>query len=291
METTALLQQLGFGEYESQAYISLLKRNPLNGYELAKASGLPRANIYAVLQKLENRGAVVRLDTPDGARYGPVSPAELLQRLRSSYESVLESTRDALETITAPVQHEQVWNLHGYALMLEHAKSMVDSARTQLLIVLSPELAAALKDNFTSAQLRGVKITNLCTAACAHECGYCRGDIYRYSVSTEKSKRWLVIVQDEEQVLAAEIGALDEETQAVLTRQQILVELISWYVYHSIALASVLGDLGTRTESLLQPDTLAVLASIGPAGIDGPVGWLEAMRRNLDRTKPPAPSV
>ena len=82
-DITVLLQQLGFSEYEARAYLALLQRNPLNGYELAKVSGLPRANVYAVLQKLEDRGAVVRLDMPSGARYAPVTPTELTQRIAS----------------------------------------------------------------------------------------------------------------------------------------------------------------------------------------------------------------
>lgn len=69
-DAATLLQQLGFGDYEARAYVALLQRSPLNGYELAKSSGIPRANIYAVLQKLEERNAVVRLDTPTGSRYG-----------------------------------------------------------------------------------------------------------------------------------------------------------------------------------------------------------------------------
>ena len=259
METIELLQQLGFGEYESQAYIALLKSNPLNGYELAKASGLPRANIYAVLQKLEKRGAVVRLDTPDGAQYGPVAPKDLLWRLRSNYENVLASTRQALESITTPVEHGQVWNVRGYRATLEHAQSLVDSSRRQLLTALSPEEAAALSHNFDAAQQRGVKITNLCTSACHQACEHCRGNIFRYSVTPESDKRWLVIVQDDEQVLAAEVGAGDE-TQAILTGQQILVELVSWYIYHSIGLVTVLSDLGPRTASLLRPETLRVLS-------------------------------
>src|SRR3954447_12862902 len=63
-DTVALLQQLGFGGYEARAYIALLQRNPLNGDELAKASGVPRSNVYTVLQKLEERGAVARLEMP-----------------------------------------------------------------------------------------------------------------------------------------------------------------------------------------------------------------------------------
>lgn len=59
-DTVALLQRLGFGDYEARTYITLLQRRPLSGYELAKSSGVPRSNIYTVLRKLEARGAVVR---------------------------------------------------------------------------------------------------------------------------------------------------------------------------------------------------------------------------------------
>jgi len=285
METIELLQQLGFGDYESQAYIALLKASPLNGYELAKASGLPRANIYAVLQKLEKRGAVIRLDTSEGVEYGPVAPGELLQGLRSNYESTLASAQEALESIRVPAEQEQVWNMRSYGAMLEHARALVDSAQSCVLTALSPQEAAALGDHFQAAQQRGVKITNLCTAACRDECEHCRGNIFRYAVSAQKNKRWLVVVQDEEQVLAGEIGP-EGEALAILTQQQTLVELISWYIYHSIALATVLSDLGERTEELLRPETLAVLASVGPGS-----GWLEHMQQTLARSNPPSQSV
>src|SRR5436853_3685729 len=110
-DATALLQQLGFSEYEARAYLALLQRNPVNGYELAKTSGLPRANIYAVLQKLEERGAIVRLDMPSGARYAPVAPAELTQRIASRFQDVLSTTQQALEELVTPAVAEYVWNI------------------------------------------------------------------------------------------------------------------------------------------------------------------------------------
>ena len=80
-DAISLLRQLGFGEYEAKAYAALLQRHPLNGYELARASGIPRANVYAVLERLEERGAVLRVETPEGTRYSPVPPDELTQGL------------------------------------------------------------------------------------------------------------------------------------------------------------------------------------------------------------------
>ena len=52
-DAVTLLQELGFSEYEACAYQALLQQNPVTGYELAKVSGIPRPNIYPILQKLE----------------------------------------------------------------------------------------------------------------------------------------------------------------------------------------------------------------------------------------------
>src|SRR5215204_79949 len=75
------LQQLGFSEYEIKTYIALLQQHPLNGYALAKASGVPRANIYGVLQKLEERGAVVAVNVAAGVLYSPITPDRLIRLL------------------------------------------------------------------------------------------------------------------------------------------------------------------------------------------------------------------
>ena len=126
-DVTALLQQLGFSEYEARAYLALLQRNPLTGYELAKVSGLPRANIYAVLQKLEERGAVVRLEAPSGTRYAPVAPTELTQRIASRFQDVLSATQQALKDLAAPADTEHIWNIQGYAALIDHAHALIEA--------------------------------------------------------------------------------------------------------------------------------------------------------------------
>lgn len=276
-DVAGLLHGLGFGDYEARAYVALLQRSPLNGYELAKASGVPRANVYSVLQKLEDRGAVVRLDTPGGTRYAPLPPDELVDRLGTRLQSTLHAAERALKNIAAPAAHNEVWNVQGYAAMLEHARALIDGAEQQLLVATRPQEARALVPNITDAAQRGVAITTLCLAACANECGGCRGNIYRYRVQPDERDGWLVLVPDDAEVLA---GAIDpsDEAQAVRTRQRLLVELTGWFIRHSIALAAVLSELGSRLERELSAPTLAVLASVGPGG-----GWLEHMRGLLNR--------
>ena len=276
-EATTLLQELGFGDYEARAYVALLQRSPVNGYELAKASGIPRANVYAVLQKLEERGAIVRSDEPAGARYAPVPAAELIRRLGHRVQGVLQAAHEALDDVSSPAEQAQIWTVRGYAALLEHARSLVDATRERLLVAIWPEEGRALAAPLAEAEARGVNVTTLCLTACPTPCGGCRGQIFPYRTVPEPTSRWLVLVPDGTEVLAGEIGP-SEETLAVRTHQGLLVELVSGYIRHSIALAAVLHDLGGRPDNVLGPETHATLDALA----DGPgAGWLEHMRQLL----------
>ncbi len=276
-DSVALLQQLGFSEYEARAYRALLQRSPLNGYELAKAAGLPRANVYAVLQKLEERNAVVRQESPTGVRYAPVPPGELTQRIERYFHATLDAAQHELNAIFSPPDPAYIWNIQGQAALLEHACALIDSVHEQLTVAISPAQAQALAEAITQAEQRGVAITTLCLNVCAVACGGCRGQLYRYHVAPEQSHGWLIVIADGAELLAGEIRA-DADAMAIRTRQALLVDMTSWYIRHSIALAAVLNDLGSQLERLLEPETRAILGAIGaqPNG-----DWLEQMRRLL----------
>lgn len=272
------LQQLGFSQYEAQAYVALLQRNPLTGYELAKVSGIPRPNIYPVLARLEERGAVVRLEDTGGTHYAPVAADELVKRLQSQFHASLEAAHSSLSQVGQVTEHEHIWNTRGYPAMLEHAQTVVDGAQAELLVAVWPQEAEALGDSLRSAEARGVQVNTLCLAGCTNECGYCHGQVHRYTVAPRLQERWLVLISDQHEVLAGEIKPAGEAL-AVRTCQKMLVSLSTWYIRHSIALAAVLRDAGDQIEALLTPETRHVLASVGPGGAEG--GWLEHMRHLL----------
>src|SRR5687767_5090188 len=131
-DATGLLQGLGFSEYEARAYIALLGHHPANGYALTKQSDIPRPNIYAVLQKLEERGAVVALETESGTSYSPVGPDALIQRLSQHLHGTLNAARQVLEQVATPNEQCYVQNIHGYAALIEHAHELIGRAQTQL---------------------------------------------------------------------------------------------------------------------------------------------------------------
>jgi predicted transcriptional regulator len=281
-QSMMVLQQLGFSEYEARAYTALLQRSPLNGYELAKISGLPRGNIYGVLQKLEERGDVIRLDISGGVQYAPLPAEELIQQLRSHFQGTLDVAQQTLNEISRPAEYEYVGNTRGYPALLEHARALLNAAQERVLLAIWPQEALNLAEPLAQAEARGVEITTLCLAACPQECGGCRGQIYRYQIAPEQRHRWLVLVPDRAELLTGEIGP-GEEALGIRTRHRLLVELATWYIYHSLALTAILRDLGHQLGKLLKEKTRSILASL--ATNEQKEGWLEHMVRLVGRQR------
>jgi HTH-type transcriptional regulator, sugar sensing transcriptional regulator len=270
-----LLQELGFGDYEARAYQALLQHHPVSGYELAKLSKIPRANIYLVLQKLEERGAVVRQKAEDSTLYLAVGPEELLDAMADRFEHTVDTAKQALLALSRPAPDGYVWHIQGYDTLLSHARAMLKDATNKVVVALWPDEARALAGDFAKAEDRDLTITTLCMAACAQECGGCRGQIFRNRVIDTQDARWLLVVPDDESVLVGEIRA-DGEASTVRSRQKLLVKMTTWFIRHSIVLAAMLQELGEDLETRLSPPAQAVLVAMGP---EGSRGWLDYMRR------------
>ena len=93
------LQAIGFGEYEARAYATLVQRGPLTGYQLAKESGIPRPNIYAVIDRLEKRVAVTRIEVKDGVKYAALPADEMLASLSQAVRGHLAGAEGALSDL------------------------------------------------------------------------------------------------------------------------------------------------------------------------------------------------
>lgn len=269
-----LLQQLNFSEYEARAYVALLQHSPLNGYALAKESGIPRANIYGVLQKLEEREAVVAIDTSTGTSYVPVPPEPLIHRLSARFGGIIQAAHHSLAQAARPMEQSYVQNIQGYAQLLEHARELIDSAQRHLLVALWQPEAAALADVLAGADARGVTLNTLCVQACPEECGNCRGNLYRYHVTPPQGAHRLIVIQDGSDMVA---GTTGEFSSAIRTQQASLIEVVTWYIRHSLALAAVLTDLGGELEARLQPETRALLTAIGQGS-----SWIEYLQHLLE---------
>src|SRR3989442_1139730 len=76
------LTALGFTSQEARVYVALLRQPFATGYELAKSTGLQRANVYQVLAALVDRSVAAKASEDSPARFVAPPPAEVLGRIK-----------------------------------------------------------------------------------------------------------------------------------------------------------------------------------------------------------------
>ena len=54
------LIKVGFSLNEAKVYVTLLQNKALNGYEIAKLSGVSRSLVYDVIERLLNKGFIIK---------------------------------------------------------------------------------------------------------------------------------------------------------------------------------------------------------------------------------------
>ena len=275
-DISSVLQQLGFTVYEARAYVALVSGGEFNGYALAKASGIPRANIYAVAEKLVQRGAAQRVERAAGAAYVAIEPNALLRDMEVERRKVMGEARHALSRLSPERHTPAVLNLRGDEV-LQRATRLIAATTTSLRIALQPSEAAHLAIPLREARERGVAITTLCLEGCEVECGGCAGNIHRCHLAPAGGTRWLLIVSDGRAALLGYFA--DSGVTAVFTQQSLVVELTGAYIQQSTTLAILGSELAGRFEGLLSAETRGVLDGLYPTG-----DFLAYMRELSDAT-------
>ena len=155
------LMALGFGNYEARAYCALLTRSPANGYQVAQASGIPRAKIYECLQRLVTRGAAIPVESrDDDARlFAPTDPKELINNIEHGLEASLDRARDALNQFKdAPRMVEVLWRITSRQDLVDRGlKLTAESAETLHVAIWSDEFEKLLPSLLAAAK-RGIRI-------------------------------------------------------------------------------------------------------------------------------------
>ncbi|MDN5873526.1 MAG: hypothetical protein L0H29_03985 [Sinobacteraceae bacterium] len=264
-KSLSLLQKLGFSAYEAKAWLALAQAggSTLNGYEVAKHSGVPRANIYPVLRKLVERGAARRVDASEGARYVAVPAEALLERIKDEQDALISTAHKTLPRNPPSTEEWPVYALRSEHQVYATAQRLVEAAQQSLFIALQPPEARQLAPLLRAAADRGIKITTLCMEACPAECGGCQGHIHRCKLTHDDSGRWLLIVADETTAMTAEIDGHDS-ARGIETHQPLVVQLVSAYIRQSTALAILGGELGDRFQGLVSLHARQLLGGLLP---------------------------
>ena len=116
MNNYEFLEKLGFSSNEAKIYVTLIKHKVLNGYEIAKLSGVARSLVYEVINRLVAKGAVIRIDGEPNF-YKPIEYQDLIRSIKEENEKNVE-----LITKNLPFQLESMDPLLPEALRCDTTK-------------------------------------------------------------------------------------------------------------------------------------------------------------------------
>jgi len=90
------LQRIGLTEYESKAYLSLLRDHLNSAAKISEKSGVPRTKIYQVLESLEHKGWI-QIYSGIPLLFKAVDPRAIFEKFKKDYSEFLESIQATLD--------------------------------------------------------------------------------------------------------------------------------------------------------------------------------------------------
>jgi HTH-type transcriptional regulator, sugar sensing transcriptional regulator len=232
------LGRLGMSGYEAKAYVALVAAGtPLNGYEVAKRSGVPRSTVYETLGKLVGRGAAYEVHAGEASvGYLSLPPSALLDRMRREFDASMDALGADLPQIAAPAQVRIVHNLTDRDSLLARAGDVVAAARDDLFLSGWPTEIEALKPAARRADADGVDVSVVSFGEDDEPVGHTT--VHRFStpevVQENLGCRLLVVSADREQAVIG--GVAGGDAWGVYTDDPAVVLVAVEYVRHDIAM-------------------------------------------------------
>ncbi|MCJ7623235.1 MAG: hypothetical protein MUO76_07010 [Anaerolineaceae bacterium] len=259
-DTRDKLMKIGFSQYEAKAYMALLRKNPVTGYELAKLSGVPRSMIYEVMGKLTASGAALTLRTGRTIKYAPISAEEFLDKLLHEQEELIADLKTDLSGFTTTPDLDYVWNIEGHESIMDKAVEMSKQAKDSIYLAILPVTFPALVQSLESAIQRGVRVVIYTTGNLKLPGG--RVVVAHMAKETLGQARGLglILVIDGGEVLIAEWLTADH-ARASWTSTPLLVFLAEHHLRTDLYLPQILSMLGTKALDIIQEEDRELFAS------------------------------
>jgi hypothetical protein len=149
-----ILKSLGFTKYEALVYIALMGMEGATATEIHEFSGVPRASVYPVLDRLVEKNLVTVSNTAP-KRFSAIPPEEgignLLSRIEGDARRAKEILSEIYRTRAMPERGDQelIWSIHGEEKIATRLKDLIGGAKRRMQLfttwpylerVLLPEL-------------------------------------------------------------------------------------------------------------------------------------------------------
>ncbi|RST59362.1 TrmB family transcriptional regulator [Siminovitchia terrae] len=239
-------EEIGFSKNEAKTYMALLKEPGMNGYEISKKSGVPRSMVYAVIDKLVAKGAIIELRT-ETPTYIPLSVKELIANRRRKAENTLDFLERELQSVEKPAMVNVIKHIEERSQIIGAMKKLILNANKEIWLSAWEEELEELR---SSAEIQCEKGINMYSLLFTHQETASFGKAFYHRPDTssiEKQRmgqRLTIVIQDHQEVLIS--GFIDGQTpQAIQTTDPMLVILAKEYIRHDMMMKVVTEKWGS----------------------------------------------
>jgi sugar-specific transcriptional regulator TrmB len=260
--------------YEAKAYLALVGASrPINGYEVAKRSGVPRSTVYETLAKLLARGAAFEVRSDDeSTSYVALPHDALIRRLRLSFDSHISELESSLPHVTAPATSHLLHTIEGRDAVVERARDLIDLSSKTLDVSAWTDELDEIAPSLRRADDRHVELSIISFGEGFEPIGHTQTHMFAAPdvVLERVGCRLIVIAADREEVL---IGGIVEggAVWGVFSDDPAVVLVAVEYIRHDIAFQILVERMGTaQVDDIFRTDpTLVRLATgRGAPGLD-----------------------
>lgn len=239
-KTIELLKSIHFSEHEARIYVHLLKYPGQTVFQISKDLHIARSSIYTIIGQMYERGILI-LEQGTKELYFSEAPETLLEVLNRNYQKNLTALKASLENIEQPLDRSPYLNLVGFYTILGKVRTLLYGAEKEVYMNTDMDLFD-FDDAFSHLERKGVDVYVFSFVGS----DYKRTNVHHFTqhVKREDASR-LMLVIDLETVLVANYHKERNEWTATLTKNELMVSIITEHIHHDIYLNKLYQKQGS----------------------------------------------
>lgn len=144
-----------FGEYEIEAYLTVLEHGKLTASEIADKTAIPQPRVYDTVRSLADNGFVELRDSRT-LEVLAVDPEEAFDNVRLTLDDVVEGLS---QKYTSPSRDDEaVWLVTSTQTILRYIEDVIEQSEFELVLSLTPRLLDRFEEDLAAKQEAGVTI-------------------------------------------------------------------------------------------------------------------------------------
>lgn len=92
------LEAIGFTNYESKVFMTLMQGHNMTAAEIAKDAKIPRTSVYDILKSFTQKGICNEIDTPSKLRYEMIDPDVVEDKLKREIQNTYQKKASELDS-------------------------------------------------------------------------------------------------------------------------------------------------------------------------------------------------